>query len=138
MSFCTFSVGFIPLQHASNWTFSSESYSLLWLHCNYFKEIFPVLLLFTSLFAVFHALGYFIDPNFRHFHPWPTCSFASLVMGLFLRRSGLRTQLTLPPPQARNTLSIFLCNNNNRIRQSRIFQALRACQTSFRKMHNFS
>ena len=35
----------------------------------------------------------------------------------------------LPPPQARNTWSIFLCNNNNnRIRQSRIFQALRACQ----------
>ena len=44
----------------------------------------------------------------------------------------------LPPPQARNTLSIFLPNNNNRIRQSGIFQALRACQISFRKMYIFS
>ena len=53
----------------------------------------------------------------------------------------LRPQMAmsfLPPPQARNILNIFLRNNNNKIRQSRKLQALRACQTSVRKMHNLS
>ena len=43
----------------------------------------------------------------------------------------------LPPPQARNTLSIFLRNNNNRIRQSRIFQALRALPDFYQKDAKF-
>ena len=37
---------------------------------------------------------------------------------LYIRYKDLST----PPPQARNTLSIFLRNNNSRIRQSRIFK----------------
>ena len=60
--------------------------------------------------------------------PVPNFTVISVSLGRFME---------LPPPQARNTLSIFLRNNNNRVRQSKIISSTSRLPDFFQKDAQF-